>query len=84
MPKSFDSNVSSVSGVNAIADYCKAKAETFGYKMFGADNKNCWSGDQAESTYNKYGESNLCSFKSKTGNGAGNDNNGDVFVYKLV
>ena len=61
LPDSFDSNVSIVKGVEAIFNYCKAKAEAFGYNMFGADNKNCWSGDNAEGTYNTYGVSNLCS-----------------------
>ena len=83
LPDSFDSNVSIVKGVEAIFNYCKAKAEAFGYNMFGADNKNCWSGDNAEGTYNTYGVSNLCSINGRTGNGVGKDKYGDVFVYKL-
>jgi len=75
--------VGSVKGVEAIFNYCKAKAEAFGHNMFGADDKNCWSGDNPEVTYNKYGVSNLCSINRRTGNGAGKDINGDVFVYKL-
>ncbi|KAL9955604.1 hypothetical protein ACROYT_G036949 [Oculina patagonica] len=83
LPESFDNNVGSVTGPDAIFDYCKEKAEALGYKMFGADDKSCWSGDDAESTYNKYGESTGCTFSKKTGHGSGQDKNGDVFVYKL-
>ncbi|XP_078346362.1 uncharacterized protein LOC144631716 isoform X2 [Oculina patagonica] len=84
LPESFDSNVGSVTGPDAIFDHCKGKAEAFGYKMFGADDKSCWSGDDAESTYNKYGESHLCDVNRKTGHGAGKDKNGDVYVYRLA
>ncbi|KAL9955596.1 hypothetical protein ACROYT_G036938 [Oculina patagonica] len=54
LPKPFDNNVSSVSGHDAVFEYCKAKAETFGYKTFGVDDKACWSGDKAEETYDDY------------------------------
>ncbi|XP_078346432.1 neuropilin-2-like [Oculina patagonica] len=84
LPESFDNNVGSVTGPDAIFDYCRGKAEAFGYKMFGADDKSCWSGDDAESTYNKYGESHLCDVNRKTGHGVGKDKNGDVYVYKLA
>ena len=82
LPDSFDSNVSTVSGPDAIYDYCKAKAKSLSYKLFGADEKNCWSGD--ENTYNKYGGSDLCDFsKGGTGHASGQDMYGSVFVYKL-
>ena len=84
LPESFDNNVDSVTGPDAIFDYCKGKAEAFDYKVFGADDKSCWSGGDAEKTYNKYGESKLCDFSKKTGHGSGQDKNGDVFVYKLA
>lgn len=84
LPDSFDSNVSSVSGPDAIYDYCKAKAEQLGYNLFGADDKNCWSGDDAENTYNKYGISKQCVFSEKgTGHANGQDMHGSVFVYEL-
>ena len=84
LPELFDNKVSSVTGPDAIFDYCKEKAEAFGYKIFGADDKGCWSGDDAESTYKKYGVSKLCDFSRRTGHGSGKDTNGDVFVYKLA
>lgn len=85
LPDSIDNNVSSLSGPDAIFDHCKGKAESFGYKVFGADDKNCWSGDDAENTYNKYGGSATpCVFsKANTGHANGRDKFGDVFVYKL-
>ena len=84
LPELFYNKGSSETGPDAIFDYCKGKAETFGYKMFGADDKSCWSGDNAESTYDKYGESKLCVFSVKSGHGSGQDENGDVFVYQLA
>ncbi|XP_078346606.1 uncharacterized protein LOC144631897 [Oculina patagonica] len=83
LPKPFDNNVSSVSGHDAVFEYCKAKAETFGYKTFGVDDKACWSGDKAEETYDDYGKSDKCSVSKKTGNGSGKELNGDIFVYHL-
>ena len=84
LPVSFDNHVSSVSGPGAIYDYCKAKAEYFGYKVFGADEKNCWSGDNAENTYNKYGGSTMCVYsKANTGHANGQDKFGNVFVYTM-
>ncbi|XP_078346313.1 uncharacterized protein LOC144631689 isoform X2 [Oculina patagonica] len=82
LPDSFDNNVSKIQGNDNIFDYCKAKAENFGYKMFGAEDKNCWGGDDAENTYDKYGESLTCSV-SKSGNGSGKEINGDMFVYRF-
>ena len=81
-PNSFDKQVSSSWGPDKVFEYCRGKAEAIGYRMFGVDDKNCWSGDVPESTYDKYGESKLCVFSRKTGNGSGKDRNGDVFVYR--
>ncbi|XP_020605695.1 hemicentin-1-like isoform X2 [Orbicella faveolata] len=83
LPELFDDKVSA-KGPDAIFNYCKGKAEALGYKIFGADNKSCWSGDEAKNTYKKYGESKLCEFSKRTGNGSGNKVNGDVFVYELA
>ena len=83
LPELFDDKVSSKKP-DAIFNYCKGKAEAFGYKMFGADDKSCWSGDNAKSTYKKYGESKQCDFSKKTGNGSGKSVNGNVFVYELA
>ena len=73
----------SVSGNEAILEYCSQKAEQFGYKMFGADEKTCWSGDDPENTYNLYGQSTKCSKSKQTGYGSGREFNGDIFVYVL-
>ena len=85
LPYPFDSNVSTVSGPDAIYDYCKAKAKSLGYKLFGTDEKKCWSGDDAKNTYDKYGGSTQCEFsKAGTGHASGRDMYGSVFVYQLV
>ena len=83
LPDLFDDKVSAESP-DAVFNYCKGKAEALGYKVFGADNESCWSGDDAKNTYKKYGESKLCEFSKRTGNGLGNTVNGDVFVYELA
>lgn len=83
LPESFDNKVTAKSP-DQIFDYCKGKAEALGYKIFGADNKSCWTGKNAKSTYKKYGESKLCDFSKRTGNGSGKTVNGDVFVYELA
>ena len=83
LPESFDNEVS-VKNPDQIFDYCKGKAEALGHEIFGADNKSCWTGTNAKRTYMKYGESKLCDFSKKTGNGSGTTVNGDVFVYELA
>ena len=83
LPELFDDKMSAKSP-DAIFNYCKMKAEALGYKIFGADNKSCWSGDDAKNTYKKYGESKRCDFSKKTGNGSGKTINGDAFVYELA
>lgn len=82
LPDSFDKNVAEIQGIDNKFEYCKEKAETFGYKAFGVDDKNCWSGDNAESTFAYWGKSSGCTV-SKKGNGAGSEVNGNMFVYRL-
>lgn len=82
LPNSFDSNVGGVEGNDNIFEHCKQKAEGDGYKLFGVDDNNCWSGDDAENSYDMYGESSKCSV-SKSGNGSGKEANEDMFVYRL-
>ena len=84
LPNVFDNNVGSVSGPDAIFAYCKAKAESLQLTLFGADVKNCRSGDNAKNTYNKYGHSNRCVFSNaNTGLASGQTKYGSVFVYGL-
>ena len=42
--KSIDNSVEKIQGNDNIFDYFVKEAEVFGYKIFGADNKNCWVG----------------------------------------
>ena len=85
LPDSFDDHVSSVSGADAIFNYCKTKAESSGYKIFGVDDKNCWSDNMKDYRYDKYGKSKqLCLFSNAgTGNAHGQHKYGNVFVYKM-
>ena len=64
-------------------EYCKSEAEELGYKIFGVDDKACWSGDSAEDTYDDNGKSIKCPVTFNTGNGSGRNINGDIFVYQL-
>ena len=82
LPDSFDNNVGGIDGDDNIFEYCKQKAEAYGYKLFGADDNNCWSGDDAENSYDMYGAASKCSV-SKSGNGSGSERNENMFVYRL-
>lgn len=81
LPDSFDNSVIEIQGSDNIFEHCRKKAESFGYKLFGADDKSCWAGDDAENTYDKYGQSSTCSVNNN-GNGSGRELNGDMFVYR--
>ena len=81
LPDSLDNGVDKLQGNDNIFEYCKAKAESLDYKLFGADDKNCWADNDGNNTYDKYGESSTCSV-SKSGNGSGKEINGDMFVYR--
>ena len=78
LPYYFGSNVGKKGGIDKIFKYCSAQADSVGYKVFGVDDQNCWTGDNA---YDKYGKSSKCSIKK--GRGIGKNNNGNIFVYIL-
>jgi hypothetical protein len=60
----------------AIIRKCSVLAEKDGYKVFGVQNGNqCFSGSDAEKTYNKYGSSSKCS------NGVGGSWANDVYSF---
>lgn len=82
MPDSF-ADVTGLSGPDEIYDLCKMKAEQLGYKLFGATDKNCLSGDDAENTYNTYGGSKRCVFSKGTAHANGRDIDDNMFVYRL-
>lgn len=81
LPVSFDNSVSGNQGNRNVFEHCRDKAESFGYKLFGADNKNCWSGNDAENTYDDHGVSSEC-YVNNQGYGVGSEINGDMFVYR--
>ncbi|CAH3183147.1 unnamed protein product, partial [Porites lobata] len=53
LPDSFG-DIKSGSDPDGSYDFCKGKAESLGYKIYGVDDKNCLYGDNAEMNYNKY------------------------------
>lgn len=79
--KSIDNNVEKIQGNDNIFDYFVKEAEIFGYKIFGADNKNCWVGGDAENTYDNFDGSSKSSI-SKSGYGSGTALYADMFVYR--
>ena len=84
LPDSFG-DIKSGSDPDTSYDFCKGKAESLGYKIFGVDDKskNCLYGEKAEMNYNKYGTSKLCVFsKAKTGHATGKSSYGNMFVCK--
>ena len=81
LPDPFETNVNNLQGNENIFEHCSKRAKTFGYTVFGVDDKNCWAGSDAENTYDKYGESSKCTV-GKTGYGSGKGINGDMFVYR--
>ena len=81
LPVSFDNSVSGNQGNRNVFEHCRDKAESFGYKLFGVDNKNCWSGNDAENTYDDHGISSEC-YVNNQGYGVGSEINGDMFVYR--
>ena len=81
LPVSFDNSVSGNQGNRNVFEHCRDKAESFGYKLFGADNKNCWSGNDAENTYDDHGASSEC-YVNNQGYGIGSEINGDMFIYR--
>ena len=81
LPDSFGDIISG-SDPDASYDFCKEKAGSLGYNIFGVDDKNCLYGDNAETNYNKHGTSKLCVFsKAKTGHATGKSSYGNMFVY---
>ena len=82
LPDSIDDTVENYQGNENIFDHCRKKAESFGYKLFGADDKTCWADKSGKNKYELYGKSSECSI-GKSGKGSGRDINGDMFVYRL-
>lgn len=82
LPDSIDDTVENYQGNENIFDHCRKKAESFGYKLFGADDKTCWADKSGKNKYELYGKSSECSI-GKSGKGSGRDVNGDMFVYRF-
>ena len=74
-------SVGSYRNINRKLDACKETAVQTGIIVFGLDDKRCWSGQDAENTYDDYGSSGQC--KANTdGNSMGYFASESVSVYK--
>ena len=67
--------------INKKFDACKETAIQNGMTVFGLDDKRCWSGQDAENTYDDYGSSGQCK-SNKDGKSMGYFGSDSVSVYK--
>ena len=58
---------------------CVSEADKEGVTLFGMDDKRCWTGENADSTYTKHGTSGHC--KEKKGLSGGLSEYGAMYVY---
>lgn len=77
----FETGIDKFQGNENIFLHCRDGAKRDNKTVFGVDDKNCWTGVDAENTYDRYGESSKCTVKA--GYGSGKEINGDMFVYRF-
>ena len=71
--------VGSKSSISSRYAACTAAADQDGVTLFGLDDKRCWTGESAHSTYSKYGTSGQC--KTKKGLSGGLSESETIYVY---
>ena len=82
--KAFDKyflRAGSISQIGKRFDACVKEAKAQGIKLFGMDDKRCWTSDNPEKSYDKIGKSGLC--KKKKDYGTGFTESLTVFVYRM-
>ena len=82
--KAFDKyflRAGSISQIGKRFDACVKEAKAQGIKLFGMDDKRCWTSDNPEKSYDKFGKSGLC--KKKKAYGTGFAESLTVFVYRM-
>lgn len=67
--------------VSAKLSACQDEAKQQGVSVIGLDDKKCWSGPDAENTYDMYGNSGQCK-TTKSGDSMGYYASESIFVYK--
>ena len=72
----------SISQISKRFSACEKEAKAKGIKLFGMDDKRCWTSDDPEKSFNKFGKSGLCKKKKQFGTGFTESHT--VFVYRMV
>lgn len=72
--------VGSKKSISARYAACTSAANSADVALFGMDDRRCWTGENAESTFSKYGTSGQC--KTKNGLGSGLSESETMFVYE--
>ena len=72
--------VGSKNSISARYAACTSAANSEDVALFGMDDRRCWTGENAESTFSKYGTSGQC--KTKNGLGSGLSESETMFVYE--
>ena len=74
--------VGSKSSISARYAACTSAADNEGVTLFGMDDRRCWTGEKAESTFTKYGTSDQCLDARKVPLSGGLSESGTMFVYQ--
>ena len=74
--------VGSKSSISARYAACTSAADNDGVTLFGMDDRRCWTGEKAESTFTKYGTSDQYSDAKKVSLSGGLSESGTMFVYE--
>ena len=72
--------VGSKNSISARYAACTSAANSEDVALFGMDDRRCWTGENAENTFSKYGTSGQC--KTKNGLGSGLSESETMFVYE--
>ena len=71
----------SISQISKRFSACGKEAKAKGIKLFGMDDKRCWTSDDPEKSFKKFGKSGLCMTKKEYGTGF--TKSLTVFVYRM-
>lgn len=74
--------VGSKSSISVRYAACTSAADNEGVTLFGMDDRRCWTGEKAESTFTKYGTSDQCLDARKVPLSGGLSESGTMFVYE--
>ena len=69
--------------IKSKLDACRKKAASLAVTLFGLDDKECWTGQNASDTYYKYGTSGQCTFSKNHEVAIGGSKSESIYVYLL-